>query len=407
MSFTSQSSRWSDVYLVVGSRALSGCGDFLAATTLALVLQQAGHGGVAVSALMLAAGVPPVLLAPLSGRLADVADSRVILAVTAAAQAVVCVVLAFMTHPVLIVALVALLACGFAFTAPVLSALLPEMVRREDLAKASGISQTAGQIGVLIGPALAGVLVGQTGSRVPLLIDAATYLALVVAALAIRTRRRGGGVRSAAPLTPWRLRDDRSLAMVVGLLAAVVLGISAINVFDVFFVRETLGASTTVYGFVAASWTVGMLVGSVVFSRFPPGRITPAAMLTVAAATCVPFVGAAFVPGALWLVPLWIVGGAFNGAVNVFLMVFVTSRTPPAARGRAFAAMNAPIQGAGMIGLFVAGPLVGLADLRVLVASTGVAGLLAALAALPVVRREPPSRPAAGGSHLVRDSVGA
>ncbi|MFG1996507.1 ArsR/SmtB family transcription factor [Actinoplanes sp. NPDC048988] len=84
-----------------------------------------------------------------------------------------------------------------------------------------------------------------------------------------------------------------------------------------------------------------------------------------------------------------------------------TISTPSAARGRAFAAMSAPIQGAGMVGLLVAGPLVGLVDVRVLVGAAGVAGLLAALAALGVVRYEPPSGPAAGDSHLVRDSVGA
>ncbi|MEV4344953.1 MFS transporter [Actinoplanes sp. NPDC049596] len=395
--------------MVVGSRAVSVCGDFLAATTLALVLQEAGHGGLAISGLMLAAGLPPALLAPLSGRLADLGDSRVILSVTAAAQAVVCAALAFVASPVLIIALVALLACGLAFTQPVLSALLPDMVRREDLAKASGISQTAGQIGVLIGPALAGILVGQTGSRVPLLIDAATYLALVVAALAMRTRRRRATAAGAkrAQLAPYRLRDDRTLAVVVGVLAAIVLGIAAINVFDVFFIRETLGASATLYGFVAASWTVGMLAGSVTFGRFPPHRITPLAMVIVASGSCVPLIGAAFASNAFWVVPLWIVGGFFNGAINVFVMVFVTSRTPPAARGRAFAAMNAPIQGAGMIGLLVAGPLVGQFDLRLLVGATGVAGLVAALAALPIVRREPPSAPAAGGSHWVRDSVGS
>ncbi|GAA0521600.1 MFS transporter [Paractinoplanes deccanensis] len=408
MSFTLQASRWSDVSLVVGSRALSACGDFLAATTLALVLQESGHGGVAVSGLMLAAGLPLVLLAPISGRLADMADSRTILAVTAFAQALVCAVLAFTTHPALIIALVALLACGLAFTQPVLSALLPEMVRREDLAKASGISQTAGQVGVLIGPALAGILVGQTGARVPLLIDAGTYLALVVAAFAVRTRRRRSPAAGVpAPLVPWRLRDDRTLAVMVGVLAAIVLGISAINVFDVFFIRETLGASTTLYGFVAASWTVGMLAGSVVCGRVPPHRITPMAMLAVTSGSCVPLVGAAFVGDAVWVVPLWIAGGFFNGAINVFVMVFVAGRAPSAARGRAFAAVNAPIQGAGMIGLAVAGPLVGQFDLRVLVASTGVAGLLAALAAWPIVRREPPSPPAVRGSHLVRDSVGA
>jgi len=45
------------------------------------------------------------------------------------AQALVCLVLAFTTHPVAIIALVALLACGLAVTQPTLSALVPEMVR--------------------------------------------------------------------------------------------------------------------------------------------------------------------------------------------------------------------------------------------------------------------------------------
>jgi MFS family permease len=398
MSFTSDTSRWSDVYLVVGSRAVSVCGDFLAATTLALLLQSAGHGGLAVSGLMLAAGLPLALLAPLTGRLADRVDSRTILVVVGLAQAAICTAMAFATHPVLIIALVALLACGLACTQPVLSALLPEMVRREDLAKASGLSQVAGQIGILV---------GQTGSRVPLLIDAVTYLVLVVAALAVRTRRRFPKPETGQKLTPYRLRDDRGLTVMVGVLAAIVLSIGAINVFEIFFVRETLGASTTVYGLIAAAWPVGMLLGSAVFGRIGTHRITPRAMLATAAASCAPFLLAALVGSAFWLVPLWIIGGVFNAGINVFFMVFLTSRTPPAARGRAFAAMGAPIQAAGMIGLLVAGPLVDLVDPRALIACAGAAALLTALAAWPVVRREPPSPPAVSDSPPVRDSVGA
>ena len=78
MSFAS---RWGDVYLAAGARAVSSCGDFLAATTLALTLQQTGAGGTAVSGLLLAASLPLALLAPVTGRIADRADSRTVLVV--------------------------------------------------------------------------------------------------------------------------------------------------------------------------------------------------------------------------------------------------------------------------------------------------------------------------------------
>src|ERR1044072_2483983 len=107
MSFTS---RWSDVYVAAGARGVSVCGDFLAATTLALVLQQAGHGCLAVSGLMVAAALPLALVAPIAGRIADRVDSRTILVVAGFAQAAVCVVLAFTHHPVAVIGLVALLA---------------------------------------------------------------------------------------------------------------------------------------------------------------------------------------------------------------------------------------------------------------------------------------------------------
>src|SRR5206468_1319843 len=121
----------------------------------------------------------------------DRVDSRRLLVVTTLAETVVCVLLSFATATPVIIGLVALLGCGLAVTSPTLSALIPEMVSRERLPKAMALGQTASSIGMLIAPALGGVLVGQFGLRVPLLIDAATYLALVAAGLLIRTRRGG------------------------------------------------------------------------------------------------------------------------------------------------------------------------------------------------------------------------
>ncbi|MCF0094606.1 hypothetical protein B0E54_03458 [Micromonospora sp. MH99] len=189
------------MWLAASARGITICGDFLAATALALALQGSGAGGLAVSGLLLAATLPLVVLAPLAGRLADRVDSRTLLVTVGLAQAAICTLLAVVTHPVLVVGLVALLACGLAVTQPCLAALLPAMVRPADLPRASAISQTAVSLGALGGPVLAGLLVGQFGTRVPLLVDAATYLALVAAGLLLRTRR-GGRRTAAGPTAP-------------------------------------------------------------------------------------------------------------------------------------------------------------------------------------------------------------
>lgn len=398
MSFTSgdetrADERWADVYLLAITRAVSVCGDFLAATTLALVLQQAGHGGLAVSGLMVAASLPLALVAPLGGRIADRADSRVVLVAAGLLQGLTCLALAFVHHPVAIIGLVALLACGLAVTQPTIAALVPQMVRPENLARASGLNQTAGVIGMLIAPALAGFLVGQTGARLPLLLDAATYLALVVAGFTIRTRRIPRKSAGAAENTKYRIWDDRTLTVMVAALAAVIAGVSAVNVVDVFFIRDTLAASPTLFGLVAAAWPVGMLIGSIVFGRVPRHRITVSAALMVVAGSCAPFLASALVDNALWLIPLWILGGVGNGGINVFVMVIVAGRAPSAAHGRAFAMVSAAIQGAALIGLVAAGPLVERFEPRWLLASAGGLGLLAALAAMPLVR-EPKAAPA-------------
>jgi MFS family permease len=398
MSFTSADrprSRWSDVYVAAGARGISSCGDFLAATALALALQGAGAGGLAVSGLLLAATLPLVMLAPLTGRLADRIDSRRLLVAAGLAQAAVCAALAYVRQPVLIVVLVGLLACGLAVTQPTLAALLPQMVRRDDLARAGAINQTAGTLGVLAGPALAGLLVGQFGVRPPLLIDAASYLALVVAGLVLRTRRGGAPAVETATGRPavrhWRVRRDPLVLAMAVALAGVVGGVGAINVIEVFFVRETLGASTTVYGVVAATWTAGMIAGAWAFTgtarRTGSDGALVRGMLLLLAGCCVVVLLAAGAPAAGWLVALWLLGGLFNGGMSVFQTVVVGRRVPPEVRGRAFAAMGAAIQGAAMVGYLLGGLLLEVLEPRPLMAICGVAGLLAVVAVLPMVLR--------------------
>ncbi|GAB1643834.1 MFS transporter [Krasilnikovia sp. MM14-A1259] len=383
-----------DVYLVAGSRAVSVCGDFLAATTLALVLQQAGHGGVAVSGLTIAAALPIALLAPLAGRVVDRVDSRTLLVVVGFLQAAVCGLLAYVSSPVLIVALVAVLASGLAFTQPTFGALVPEMVRPDEFGRASALVQTAGQIGMLSAPALAGLLVGHAGARPALLLDAASYLALVGAGMLIRTRRRPDARRRTTVVTDrgWRVRDDRTLLVMIAALAAACAGVSLINVVDVFFVRETLGASPVWYGVITASWTAGQLIATPFVGRVDRNRVTVPLMLLVTAGASVAILAIAAVPSAAWMLVPMTVGGLFNAGINIFSKVILVDRAPSEHRGKAFATLSASVQGAMLAGLLAAGPLVDRFEPRLLVLVSGVGGVFATAVAYPVARaRRAPS----------------
>ncbi|MBQ0892129.1 MFS transporter [Micromonospora sp. U56] len=397
MSFASGGSRWSDVWLAATARGTTICGDFLAATALALALQAAGASGLAVSGLLLAATLPLVVLAPLAGRLADRVDSRRLLVSVGLVQAALCALLAFAEHPVLVIGLVALLACGLAVTQPCLAALLPAMVRPDDLPRASAVNQTAVSLGALAGPVLAGLLVGQFGTRVPLLLDAVSYLALVVAGVLLRTRRGGRRTVTATaatttgPAPAWRLRRDPLLLAMVVTTAAVIAAIGGINVIEVFFIRDTLDSSATIYGLVGAAWMAGMLPGSWLAARLArrlddDGALVYGVLATLGGCSLMVVLASA-VPAAGLLVPLWLVGGAANGGENVFATVLTARRAPEALRARAYATYGAAVQGGSMAGYLAGGALLAVLPPRPLIAVAGVAGLLVVLAFVPVVVR--------------------
>jgi MFS family permease len=396
MSFTSApnaaapfvADRWRDVGLATGARGLSVAGDFLASGALVLALQDRGASGYTVSALMLAAAVPMIVFAPVGGRIADRVDSRVLLTSVGLAQALCCAVMANVSSPVLLVALVGLLATGLAVTQPTFGALLPEMVRPERLPKAIALNQTASSIGILIGPALAGFLVGAVGLRVPLLIDAVSYLAVVAAGLLIKTRRNQAGRVGKPADRDWRLRQDPVLFGVVVATAVAVLAVGVVNVTYVFFVRDTLGASMVAFGLVESAWTAAMLVGAWAVTRFVgTDRRLAVVMVVVLLGLGASNLAVAGVPTIAWLVAVCLVGGLFNGAVNTVAQLLIARRVPPAGRGRALGVWAGAVNGAMAAGLALAGPLLEHLSTRGTIAAAGLAAvLMVAVVAVPVLR---------------------
>ena len=432
MSFTSaraaHASRWVDVSIASVAQFLGALGTFLVMVTQILVFQQRGASGLEVAVLVTCEALPMVVLGKPIGRLVDRVDSRRLLIVAGAGQFVTCLALAYADGFGAVLGGVLGLSLASAVAVPTRQALLPAMVVRDDLPRASAIGQSAGSVGMMLGPALAGFLVGGIGPQRAVQLAALGFLATIVAGLTIRTRR-GGLASSAAPASPagpgiqpsssaaWTLRHDPLLRSSVWGLTAVVAAISAVNVVLVFFVMGTLGSPAEMYGVVDSMWTVGMLIGAWLFSlavkpHTSDGAVARRLFLAVGLVS-VAIVAVGSVRNAWWIVPFYLIGGAQNGGINVLGGTLLGRRAPAEARGRANAAMGMRVQAGALTGLVAGGLLLEFAEPRWVVIGCGLLGVAAAAAVMPFVARaaRSSSRSADGladpGDRPAPDLVGA
>ncbi len=384
MSFgTLARSRWSDVYISASVQLFGATGTFLVMVTLLLGLQERGASGMQVATLIIAEALPMVVLGKVMGRLVDRFDSRWLLVVAGLGQVASCRLLVSSERFGWVLAGGVALATFSAVAGPTRAALLPAMVTRDDLPKASAIGQTAGSIGLMAGPALAGLLVGTSDVRRALQVASFGFVATIIAGLLIKTRRGASVSKVDTPPVAWKLADDPMLRAAAWGFALVIGAVSAVNVAAVFFIRGTLGSSATMYGLVDAAWTAGMLAGAWLFARWLRPHTTDLAVVRWmfvslgVLSVIVGAVGAA--PAVLWVVPCYLLGGTLNGGENVMVGTLLGRRAPGPARGRASAALQSRVQGGALLGYVAGGLALDVIEPRWVFIGAGVLGLLAVL----------------------------
>src|SRR4051794_18843375 len=178
-SFQTSVWRHRDLRIAGGAKALSLLGDEIALVALLLHVHDLGAGARGVTLLLISAAVPTVLLAPWAGRLVDRVDSRTLLVGSAAAQAAVCTALAFAGPLWLVYLLVVALQAGQAVANPTWQALVPRIVGEPGVGRAIGATQALSTLAAVAGAPLGGLLSGAGGQRLPLLVDAASFLVLL------------------------------------------------------------------------------------------------------------------------------------------------------------------------------------------------------------------------------------
>jgi len=362
-----------DFRLVAGSVGLSALGDWVAIVALGLHVKEMTDSGFAVAGLWICLFGPSVLVAGHAGLLVDRIEATRLLAAASAVGAVLASLLAFADSTGLVLGLTALLGVVFAVSQPAEFSLVPPLAGQSRVQEANGHVETARYIGFGIGPVLGGFLFAAGGLELAMLVDAATFAAVALAALALRVRREpeqlGEGDR-----TP-RARDgiaflfrDRVLALAMAVAFFSLLFMSAVWVGELFFVSDVLGKGDVAYGLWLSVWTAGMAMGALLLSP----RVAAGAVAATGLAAVV-FQGSGLALPALWLsfgffIACGFMGGLAHGLKNVMFRSLIHVRVPSRLHGRAFAAYNGIRNGA-ELGAFAAG--------GVLVALIGARGTLA------------------------------
>ncbi|MCG5218841.1 MFS transporter [Streptosporangium sp. KLBMP 9127] len=174
-----------DFRLLMGSGVITMFGTFLTYVTVPLQMKQLTGSPVAVGLVSLAEFVPMVVFGLWGGAIADALDRRRVVLLAEAGLAVLSALLmvnALLPNPQVwaLYVIGALMAALDSLQRPSLDAMVPRVVRHDQLTAAAALISFRWNFGAIIGPALAGLIVAGYGPATTYGIDVVTFLVSLV-----------------------------------------------------------------------------------------------------------------------------------------------------------------------------------------------------------------------------------
>lgn len=326
---------------------------------------------------------PPLVLVSLTGWVADRFDRRKILLLTQTVlMALALGVAALLLTGVMTLPLMFCFALAFgitnAFDAPARQAFVSDMVSVGDASNAVALNSASFNMARLIGPAVGGLLIVAVGTGWVFVINAATFLAMLIALVMIRSRellpriKNTGRTRLAEGFRYVWGRSDLKVTFVMVFL----IGAFGMN-FPIYASTMALefGREADGYGVLSSVLAIGSLVGALLAARRDRARIR---VLVIAAGGF----GLASVVSS-WMPTYWSYAAIliFVGFSTVSMLTtangYVQTTTDPALRGRVLALYMAVVMGSTPIGAPIAGWITDAAGPRASILFGGIAGLVA------------------------------
>ncbi len=346
------------------------------------ILVTAATGQAGWTGLVAAAGFVPIgVLGPFGGALADRMPRRTLLLSTTFVQAGFAALLTGLAatdnaSPGLVTLIVLGAGCTSALGFPAYQALLPDLVPREHLAGAVALSSAQWNLGRVLGPALAGVVIGLGGYEWAFAINTLSFVAVIGVVLAIRLPRPAHApttsiLHSIAEGARFVGRDP-ALRVVVGymalnsLLAAPFIALVPAVALKVFGNEDT-GTAVLVTAQGVGAVLMGLALGPL-HTRFGGRRVLLGVLYGLPAALVAYAASPNLVVGAI---TIFFVGFLYLGALSSFTTV-AQLRSPSELRGRVLSVLMVLLGTMYPLGAVVQGAIADRIGLRATIAGAAV-----------------------------------
>ncbi|MEV0483394.1 MFS transporter [Streptomyces sp. NPDC050508] len=242
-------------------------------------------------------------------------------------------------------------------------AAIPQLVDEPDLDTANALESLSFSVATVVGPALAGVLVGAMGAPNVLLIDAVSYLVFAAAVATVRRPLKPPVKRAAdgpgGPRTKTSVRVvARDRVIVVTTAAFMAFNIAdgmLLLVVGPWLAKNELGGASAL-GALMASLAAGEFVGaSLAGARAGRGSVRRIGWCQAGAA--LGFLGVLAVSQPVVVGIGYFCVGVLSAPMTVWAQSLRMRRIPPEMHGRAFAALRTLMQGTSPVGSAIAAPL--------------------------------------------------
>ena len=399
--------RHRDFRMLWTGQLVSFLGSQLTVVAVPFEVFQLTHSTLQVGLVSLAQLVPLIAGSLIGGAIVEAHDRRVLmiwtqilLALTGVGLAVNAMAGRPSVWPLYVVTAVA---AGFSgIDRPARTAAIPSLVSREELTTAFALWQILIQLGVVVGPAIAGLLLAATGYSTVYWIDVATFGVGLGAVLVMRPIPPAGGgtpiglesVREGLRF----LRRDRLIASTFWIdLSAMIFGLPR-AVFPALALGRYHGGAGT-FGLLNAAPGAGALAGSLFTGWVGHVRRQGKAVLLAVIVWGVSIALFGLIP-VLWIgLTLLAVAGAADMVSAVFRNTILQSNTPDELRGRMSATFIAVVTGGPRLGDTETGLAAALGGVEFAVVSGGllsIAGAFLVVWRLPELLRYTKPEPAPG-----------
>ena len=370
---------------------VSDVGTFMQSVGAAWLMVSLNAGPMYVALTQTASALPFFVLALPAGAIGDIVDRRKVILFTETWMVAVAVVLSVTTiagkmSPLLLLILTFALSAGDAFETPTWRAVLPELVRKEDLPAASALNGIEFNIARAVGPALAGFVIAFRGVGAAFLLNTLSFLGvlLVVARWKRPAVRRATPPETVTGATVAAIRYVRySPAVRIVLLRAGTAMFFASGLLALLpSIAHRINGSPVGYGVLLGCFGFGAVLGALVMQR---ARARWTADVIVSAGIAIFGIATIAAGVQRMLLPLGVVmligGAAWISFISLF-NVQVLNQTPDWVRARVLAVSMLVFQGGVAFGSAAWGAVAGRIGLTAALLWAGIGTILSTLLGL-------------------------